>query len=60
MAAGADGATVKDTERMAGVFIVAVRVAAAILILKGGIVWRTEGVVSNDRRGEYLHNEDVS
>ena len=59
-AAGAGGATAKDTERTAGVFIVAVRVAAAILIPKGGIVWRTEGIVSVDRRGEYLYNDDVS
>ena len=54
------GATAKDTERTAGVFIVAVRVAAAILIPMGGIVWRTEGIVSVDRRGEYLYNDDVS
>ena len=51
----------KGHERMAGVvFIVAVCVTTAILIPMEGIVWKTEGVVSVDRRGEYLYNEDVS
>ena len=40
--AGAGGASAKDTERAAGVFMAAVRVAAAILIRMGGIVRRTE------------------
>ena len=59
-AAGAGGSTAKDTERTAGVFIVSVRVAAAILIPMGGTVWRTDGIVSVDRRGEYRYNDDVS
>jgi len=49
-AAGVGGSTAKDTERTAGVFIVSVRVA----------VWRTDGIVSVDRRGEYRYNDDVS
>jgi len=40
-------------ERMAGVFIASMRVAAAILIPMGGIVWRTDGIVSVDRRSQY-------
>ena len=50
----------RDTERTAGVFIVAVRVAAAILIRMGGIVQRTDGIVSVDRSSEYLYNDNVS
>ena len=53
-AAGAGGATAKDTERAAGVFIVEMCVTAVILIPMGGIVRRTEGIVSVDRRGECL------
>ena len=59
-AAGAGGSTAKDTDRAAGVFIVAICVAATILIQMGVIVRRTDGIVSVDRRGEYLYNEDVS
>ena len=53
-AAGAGGATAKDTERAAGVFIVCHR---RNLDSDRGIVWRTEGIVSVDRRSEYLYND---
>jgi len=36
------------------------RVAAAILIRMGGIVRRTDGIVSVDWCGEYRYNDDVS
>ena len=49
--AGAGGASAKDTERAAGVFMAAVRVAAAILIRMGGLC----GGPSVNRRGQYLY-----
>ena len=36
---------------MAGVFIVAAVVAAVILIRMGGVVRKTDGIVTVDRRG---------
>ena len=51
-AAGAGGASAKDTERAVGVFMALMCEAAQILIPMGGIVRRTEGRMSEYRRGQ--------
>ena len=51
-AAGAGGASAKDTERAAGVFMALICAAAPISIPMGGVVWKTEGTMSEYRRGQ--------
>ena len=54
-AAGAGGATAKDTERAAGVFIAETVSAGDKTIPMGGIVRRTECSGVLQRRGKYLN-----